>query len=535
MPERSSTSHLIFALALLALVIFLQAQNGAFQSDFGGHPDEAAHVVTGLMVRDYLAGPLWHLQHPMHYAQDYYDHFPKVALGHYPPGFYLVMGLWLLPVRSKLSILIFSAVMTVIAALLTSRMARSMVSQTSAMVCGLAFVLLPLVQTYTAIVMSDLMVVSLTILALMNLQQFFHTERLSSALGFGIFAALAILTKAAGLFLALAPALVIILSGRWRVLKNWRFWMAPIPVIIFALPWMLYSWKITADGLSSEPLGQYAKHAVAFYSGAVVREIGWAGLILLVLGLAARWLKNCIENEKKISWAIHGSAILSLLAFYICTPSGLDERYLLPILPSALILALYGVESLVAMLRPSPQVSLTAKVAATVAAVVIVLGAWRPTGKLFTGAEACIQQSLAHEKGATCLLVSGSANTEGALVAAAALNPHHDSLTVIRATKALAETDWMGRNYVSKYKEPSVLLSYLHSAHVAYVILDTPVTGDSTFPHEFLLAQTLKDAGSHTSSGDYREAFSLDGQRRGAPPVTMCVFDSSVPSTSQKE
>ena len=74
---------------IMALVLFLaatvgwQLQTGAYKSEFGGHPDEAAHYVTGLMIRDYLTGGI--PEHPMKFARNYYDHYPKVALGNWPP------------------------------------------------------------------------------------------------------------------------------------------------------------------------------------------------------------------------------------------------------------------------------------------------------------------------------------------------------------------------------------------------------------------------------------------------------------------
>lgn len=45
----------VFA-ALLGLVVTLQVLGGVYASGFGGYPDEPAHLVTSLMVRDFLAG-----------------------------------------------------------------------------------------------------------------------------------------------------------------------------------------------------------------------------------------------------------------------------------------------------------------------------------------------------------------------------------------------------------------------------------------------------------------------------------------------
>ena len=39
--------ELLFSALLLAVVTALQIHSGAWHAEFGGHPDEAAHYVTG--------------------------------------------------------------------------------------------------------------------------------------------------------------------------------------------------------------------------------------------------------------------------------------------------------------------------------------------------------------------------------------------------------------------------------------------------------------------------------------------------------
>ena len=92
-PRRVAIELLVAAL-LLVVVTALQIRSGAWHAEFGGHPDEAAHYVTGLMVRDYVAQGF--PGSPMAYAAGYYDHYPKVALGNWPPGFYAIQALWTL-------------------------------------------------------------------------------------------------------------------------------------------------------------------------------------------------------------------------------------------------------------------------------------------------------------------------------------------------------------------------------------------------------------------------------------------------------
>ena len=77
-----------------AAALALQWAQGAYQSDRPENPDEPAHIVTGLMTREYLASGS--SRPPMEFARDYYLHYPKVALGHWPPVFYAEQAAWTL-------------------------------------------------------------------------------------------------------------------------------------------------------------------------------------------------------------------------------------------------------------------------------------------------------------------------------------------------------------------------------------------------------------------------------------------------------
>src|SRR5947209_3781016 len=68
---------------LLGLTIALQALGGAWKAEFSGYPDEPAHFVTGLMIRDYIASGF--PGSPVKFAENYYLHYPKVAFGMWGP------------------------------------------------------------------------------------------------------------------------------------------------------------------------------------------------------------------------------------------------------------------------------------------------------------------------------------------------------------------------------------------------------------------------------------------------------------------
>ena len=153
----------------LGLAVTLQFLAGAYESDFGSHPDEASHFMTGLLARDYLLGGI--PQNPIAYADNYHhDHYPKIALEHYPPGFYVFEGLWLtvFPVATW-SVIAFMAVLCAVLAALVCREVNRKAGKPIAVLSGMILVVIPLTQILTAAVMSDLL---LSIFCLLSVVRF---------------------------------------------------------------------------------------------------------------------------------------------------------------------------------------------------------------------------------------------------------------------------------------------------------------------------------------------------------------------------
>src|SRR5581483_5919113 len=80
-------------LALFTVITAIQFASGAYHSDFDADYDEASHAVSSLVVHDYLVHGLG--TNPIAFAEDYYVHYPKVAIGHWPPVFYGSEALWM--------------------------------------------------------------------------------------------------------------------------------------------------------------------------------------------------------------------------------------------------------------------------------------------------------------------------------------------------------------------------------------------------------------------------------------------------------
>src|SRR5215204_446042 len=150
-----------FMLAIVWVVAFdlafaWQRSMGAHGSEFGGHREEAAHYITGLMVRDYIAGGF--PDKPAAFAENYAAHYPKVAWAVSPPLFDIAQALWALPfgIGRTAVMLLLCAIAATLATLLYRELQREFPLVIAA--CGvLVFISLPLVREYYSLVMPDLL------------------------------------------------------------------------------------------------------------------------------------------------------------------------------------------------------------------------------------------------------------------------------------------------------------------------------------------------------------------------------------------
>ena len=416
----------------------------------------------------------------MRYAEDYYQRFPKVAIGHYPPLFYLVEGLWLIPIRNAFAILLLMPFLAASAGWLTWRAGRDFLTNPAAIAAAVVFCLLPLTRTYTAVVMADMLLVIFCLGAVMAFGKFLEHGRPRDSLWFGLLAAAAILTKGSGLFLALIPPIAIVLSRKFSLLRKWQLWIAPAPVLLFALPWILLTRHITAEGMKHIPISEYFPEALGYYSSALVHEFGWVILIAAAATLIGGFI-NAHRNKRGLSLplSIHFATILGLLIFFWTVPSGFDARYLLPAAPAFALLVF-------ALLPMRP---------ATAAAVgfLCLASSYRTVTKLYTGASETIEAIQEHSDAESFrVLVASSPNGEGALTAAAALNGR-DRFRIVRASKALAESDWLGRNYRDRFNSHDDLLAFFESESIAYLVIDGSIPDLHYHPYHALLQTVVEN------------------------------------------
>jgi hypothetical protein len=93
-------------LIAVALTLFFDWRSDAFSGEYEGAPDEAAHYVTGIMIRDYLR--LGFPGDPVDFAKTFYRHYPRVSFGAWPPLFHITEGIWMTVISpSRISVILF--------------------------------------------------------------------------------------------------------------------------------------------------------------------------------------------------------------------------------------------------------------------------------------------------------------------------------------------------------------------------------------------------------------------------------------------
>ncbi len=497
--ETKPRSTLLWALStgIIATVmaLLLQSHHGFYRSDLGADPDEPAHAVTSLMVRDYLADGIG--QNPLTFAKDYYARYPKVALGHYPPMYYLVAGVWLLPWRSIAALGVLQAMQLGLLATTTMWMLRRKLPGWIAASITLASCAMPFITKLSVMVMSDLQLALLCLWSALAWQRFMETRRPLWSLAFGLLAAAAILTKGSAWSLALLPGLSILFTRDWRLLSDWRTWIATAPVALFALPWQLWSSKITAHGMTGMTPSQHFSAAVPFYAETLPNVLGPVIVALMTVALLIHLVRWCYGRRMDTGTAVLWALVIATMIIVLAIPAGLTSRYLMPLFFPVLILLVGEMQKGLRWAEASRITHIVSKGAVATATLFTLPSTYDKEVVGFSQAITAIIKQSAND-GDLRLLAESDARGEGALVAAAAFTPADGSrrISVLRGSKELADQDWMGRDYKLRATTEASTLHVLAEQKVDWVMFDDSVPpGQSTQAHA-LLAQALQSPGS---------------------------------------
>jgi hypothetical protein len=499
MTEQKKSLHLAAPLRIL-IVFFVafdlafigQKLSGAYESEFGSHPDEAAHCVTGIFVHDAMVAGWDYARGGFHgspievgrsFADEFYLHYPKVALGVWPPAFHTVQAAWTFPFGiSRFSLLLLMAVLAGATATVIFEVIRRDYGAWAAAVAALVWLCGPLVREHTGMLMAEMLSALTIFSATVFWGKFLEDGRARDAILFALLASAAILTKGTGLALLLMCAISILMTRRWKVLARPALWGAALIVLVLAGIW---TWKFRHEGTrvggweANEAAWTFTRAAVPFYLKCLVYSVAFAAALFGVIGMAT-------TVRAGARWAVLTSCVVAIVIFQSLVPAGRESRHILAATPALMVLAVAGLyavarhkgirvaDATLQLKRERLWVLLFALLALPQS-----LRAWEH--KSFEGFRDLADEVLKIAPPGGRVLVCSDASGEGMFISELAMRDERPNLIVERASKSLVDPearDWAGRSLRERFRDDGALLNYILRSKIEYIVLDAAVPDD---------------------------------------------------------
>jgi len=465
--------------------VLLQWFGGAFTNGFGGHPDEAAHFISALMVRDFLAGSAF--RDPWGFAQLYYLHYPKVAIGHWPPVLYSTLGIWLLAFgTSRTAALTFFALISAAEASLIYSTGKKLLGRPAGWFAGCLFVALPLVQESSARVMTEHLVTLFMLLSALQFAKFSRTQRIADGLLFGVTAAAAILTRGSAWSLALLPGVFVLLTRQFVLLRRPGLWIAAIPVLVGCVPWYAATRGMSQGAWEGSSTGAFfLMHAIIEFPSIITLRLGIALLLPAILGLWTKVICPWRSGRVSAEWAALAGVALVTLLLHCIVPASIEPRFMVTLMPSLLLFAAAGADWLARRLLNHVAVVAPQPASLVIIAILFTFETFQiPTRIGNGGYEAAVRESMARTSASPQVyLVASDSIGEGSAVAAVALAEQRPRSVVLRGSKILVREDWLGRRTQDRFGSIGEIGYLLDRIPVNVVIVDDAMLASDRRPY----------------------------------------------------
>jgi hypothetical protein len=340
-PWLRAISKLVRPPAIILIVLGLLLSRGITQGEPFFSNDETRHVMNGVFIRDLLVD---RPNHPFQYTYEYYAKYPAIAIPHWPPFFTIVEAFFFLVFgisvwASRLAILSFA----LLGSYYWYQIAERHGPRSRALLSAFIFCLLPPVMIFESVTMLEIPQVALCLGAIYYWLRWVEDERARDLCALAGFATAAMLTYPASIFLALFLGLDFLLERRFRLLRNWRVWVALVASLAIVSAWYLFSFHTVTHGYQ-QATGHGFQHLLRTRSDSYyLRTLpGQLGPVLLVLA--------CIG----IGWAVRREArryrflLLWVASAYLCFTLIAEKapRHIMIWLPPLVYFSLLGVEVL---------------------------------------------------------------------------------------------------------------------------------------------------------------------------------------------
>jgi hypothetical protein len=346
------------------------------------------------------------------------------------------------------------------------------------------FLSLPIVERFSAAVMSELLLASLVFLAMLAYGRYLDTEHWQPAAWFGAWSVLAILTKGTAIQLALVPPFALLLTRRWHLLRRFSFWLPGILVAGLAAPWYL-----RVPGAQHELVAHFGgiEWRPERFTGTLVNWVHMTGVIpaaAALLGLVI-YTRKLQRGEASGKWIAASAVLLGTYLIRIVI-GAFEDRQLIVDVAVLLMFAAAAVPWLI-----SRSLLKIWWLAAFSVLILIGLNVKASPLKQHFGFSAVAGNLLQHpEFKDSIILVCSNATGEGMMISEIAMREHRPGHIILRGSKMLASIDWMGWDYSLLFRDPEEMFRYLDGIPVGVVVIDGE--GRQT-PHGRMLYQAIRE------------------------------------------
>jgi len=466
-PRTGPANAALYSAFFGLMCVFSQVLSGGYQSDRGQAGDEASHFVSALMIYDYFIGHIG--ENPIVFAKDYYAHFPRVAIGHWPPFFEIVQAVSFIFGRSGTTAIVLQALV----AGLTAGLPAAVVSRRQGPLIGFAVGAVVFLSPYflflTNTVMADSLLAVLVFSAGLAWDRLYRNNDWKGCLLFAGFASAAILTKGSAFGLALLPPIYLLIKRDLLAIFRPRVMASGVLVAFLVIPWYVATYAYATDGFNYSWGWTFTGLAIPSYLLGIVTSVGLPIAIAFALGLLDVTRGSRADDRDDVE--LNAALSLAMLVFLFATPAAISPRYLIPILPSVAVIAIWTLSRLISWagtIRPLSSGYQNAIVACL--SVISVASVFeRPHVEPFNSAAvAALIEKHGHEN--PLVLVSGSTRFEGSMIATFAERESVPFHYVVRATKVFASGDFMGSNYRPRFASEQEMKDWILSNQIGYLV-----------------------------------------------------------------
>lgn len=455
--------------SIAVLVLILQFRSGAYHAELGG--DEASHYVSGLLLHDYLLSGF--AMSPRAYLIVYHSHYPLVGLGHWPPLYYLAEAGWMLLFsEGRTAVLLLSATVTLALGIVLYRIMAPRSGRILAAIVAAILVASPVTQGGTSTLMLDVPIALLCLLSMVAYVRYLDSGQTRWSILFSMLAFMAIMTKGNGACLALLPGCTVLLGRRFDLLRKPSFWLPALIVGGLAGPWYVLTYGKVAAGFRYSWGFDYVRTAMVANAQSLVLSVGPVVFVLGILGfLAVVWR----PAKRRIDSELLGAASLlaSVWIFQSVIPSAIESRYIEPMLPPLLILAVFGFRVLWDRLRKAkPAASTLSWGIGALFGLSFLATSAELVAKPSSGVIQAVQQLIANPiDGNPAVLIAADAAQEAEAVAEVAMQDHNrPNLFAVRGSRLLGGGGYNNQDYLPRFNSAEKAMAAIDSYGIPVVL-----------------------------------------------------------------